>query len=96
MGLPSAMSYGLLGHIKWRNHQILDNIDYIVSNFFLPTSAILVSLLVRWRWNRHEAFDQAGLGNGLVGQSWLWSLRVLAPTIMSVVLIRSFFIIINV
>jgi NSS family neurotransmitter:Na+ symporter len=90
IGLPSAMSYGLLEHIKWRNHQILDNVDYIVSNVFLPTTAILISLFVGWRWNRHESLDHAGVGRGFMGQYWLWSLRVVAAILMGVVLIRSF------
>lgn len=90
LGLPSAMSYGLLEHFKWRNHQILDNVDYVVSNFFLPAGAILIALFVGWRWNRQEAIDQADFGDGCAGQLWLWSLRVVAPVLMAIVLIRSF------
>jgi NSS family neurotransmitter:Na+ symporter len=91
LGVPSAMSYGLLEHVKWRNHQILDNVDYIVSNFFLPIGAILIALFVGWRWNRRDAIEQTDLGEGTAGRLWLWSLRILAPPLMAVVLIRSFF-----
>lgn len=88
-GLPSAMSFGMLEHVKWRGHQILDNVDYIVSNYFLPTGAIMIALFVGWRWNRTEALDEADLKDGPLGRLWLWSLRIVAPTLMAVVLVRS-------
>lgn len=91
LGLPSAMSYGLLKNIKWRDHQILDNVDYVVSNFFLPTGAIMIALFVGWRWNRPDAIAQANLGDGITANLWIWSLRVGAPVLMAVVLARSFF-----
>lgn len=90
LGVPSAMSYGLLEHVKWRNHQILDNVDYIVSNFFLPAGAILIALFVGWRWGARDAVAQADLDGRGAGRLWLWSLRVVAPPLMAVVLVRSF------
>jgi NSS family neurotransmitter:Na+ symporter len=89
LGLPSAMSFGLLKHIVWRNHHILDNVDYLVSNFLLPVGAILIALFVGWRWDHTQAASQAGFGNPLIERLWFISLRFLAPALMLVVLIRS-------
>ena len=90
VGIPSALSFGVLDHVQWEGRHVLDSIDHVVSSYFLPVGAILTALFVGWRWARHEAIDQAGLGGGLGGRLWLLSLRFLAPILIGAVLVRTF------
>ena len=42
LGVPSAMSFGVLSHIRIGRYGILDAIDAGVSNFLLPVGGVLV------------------------------------------------------
>lgn len=87
IGIPSAMSFGILAHIQFGRHGILDAIDAGVSNFLLPIGGVLVALFVGWRLARTTALTEADLAGGRLGLIWLWLLRILVPaTILSILL----------
>ncbi len=89
IGLPSALSYGLLSHIRIGSHGILDAIDYGVSNFLLPTTGILTALYVGWRLERAFVLDEADFGESRIGAVWLWLVRILVPVIILGILLQS-------
>ncbi len=89
IGLPSALSYGLLSHIRIGSHGILDAIDYGVSNFLLPTTGILTALYVGWRLERAFVLDEADFGESRIGAVWLWLVRILVPVTILGILIQS-------
>lgn len=85
VGIPSAMSFGILADIQIGRHGILDAIDAGVSNFLLPISGVLVALFVGWRLKRSDALREADLTGSRLGNVWLWLLRILVPvTILSI------------
>lgn len=87
LGLPSALSYGLLSHIHIGSHGILEAIDYGVSNFLLPTTGILTALYVGWRRDRAFALGETGFNESRIGALWLWLVRILVPvTILGIIL----------
>ncbi len=88
-GLPSALSYGLLSHIRIGSYGILDAIDYGVSNFLLPTTGILTALYVGWRLERAFVLDEADFGESRIGAVWLWLVRILVPVIILGILLQS-------
>lgn len=89
LGLPSALSYGLLNHLRIGSHGILEGIDYGVSNILLPVTGILTALYVGWRLERKFVLNEAGFGEGRVGTVWLWLLRVLVPVTILGILLQS-------
>lgn len=89
LGLPSALSYGLLSHIRIGSHGILEAIDYGVSNFLLPTTGILTALYVGWRLERAFVLGEAGFGKSRIGAVWLWLVRILVPVTILGILLQS-------
>jgi len=89
LGLPSALSYGLLSHIRIGSHGILEAIDYGVSNLLLPTTGILTALYVGWRLERAFVLDEADLGESRIGVAWLWLVRILVPLTILGILLQS-------
>jgi len=88
-GIPAALSFGLLAHLTWDGRKILDSMDYIVSNLMLPVVGILTALYVGWRWARRDALAEAGFSGDRLGRVWLWLVRIVAPLLILVVLVRT-------
>ncbi|MEZ5739824.1 MAG: sodium-dependent transporter [Burkholderiaceae bacterium] len=89
LGIPSALSFGLLSGIQIGSHGILDAIDQTVSNYLLPTGGILVALFVGWRWTRSEALAEAELDDSRLGVTWLWLLRAVSPALIALILLSN-------
>jgi neurotransmitter:Na+ symporter, NSS family len=89
LGLPSAMSFGLLEHIKFGRHGILDAIDAGVSNFVLPIGGVLIALFVGWRVAKNDALNESELGGTRLGVAWYWVLRAIAPLAILAILLES-------
>ena len=89
IGVPSAMSFGVLSHIQIGRHGILDAIDAGVSNFLLPIGGILVALFVGWRVRQAVSLHEADLADSRLGMVWLWLLRVLVPVTILAILLQS-------
>lgn len=89
IGLPSALSFGVLSHVRIGTHGILDAIDYGVSNFLLPTIGVLTALYVGWRLERAFVLNEADFGESRIGAVWLWLVRTLVPLIILGILLQS-------
>jgi NSS family neurotransmitter:Na+ symporter len=89
LGVPSALSYGLLDGITLLGLPVLDAIDQGISNFVLPIGGLLVAGLVGWRMARAHALADADLAGSRLGPAWLWAVRVLAPAMIVIILVRS-------
>lgn len=89
LGLPSALGHGAVPWLTRAGKPILDLIDQSLSNFVLPVSGLLIAILVGWRMERRRALADADLWDNALGKTWLWLIRVLAPVMIAVILIRS-------
>ncbi len=89
LGLPSALGFGLLAHIRIGGYGILDAVDAAVSNLLLPAGGLAIALFVGWRIERAVALREADLGGTRAGAVWLWLLRVAVPTAIALILLRS-------
>mgnify|MGYP003674330542 CR=1 FL=1 len=88
-GLPSAMSFGVLAHIRIGRYGILDAVDAGVSNFLLPLGGILIALFVGYRLSRDIALAESDLGQTRLGNIWRWLLRTLVPLAIAAILLQS-------
>ena len=79
LGIPSALSFGVLGHITLGGASIFDTVDTAVSNYLLPVGGILVCLYAGWHLGGVEARRAAGFDRNILGLVWLWLIRVVAP-----------------
>ncbi len=79
LGIPSALSFGLLSDIRFLDMGIFDLVDGLVSNYLLPLGGILVCAYAGWHLTGRDARAAAGLDGTAMGTVWLWLLRVVAP-----------------
>lgn len=89
LGLPSAMSFGVLAHVRIGRHGILDAVDAATSNFLLPTGGVLIALFVGYRLTRDIALAESDLGHTRLGYIWLWLVRTVAPLAIALILLQS-------
>ena len=89
IGLPSAMSFGVLSHIRIGPYGILDAVDAAVSSYLLPVGGILIAVFVGWRVRRAETLREADFADDATGRGWLWLVRTVVPAAVFVVLLRN-------
>lgn len=89
LGIPSALSFGLLSGVRIGGHGLLDFIDQTVSNYLLPLAGMLACLYVGWRWPRADALAASGLRAPMLQRTWLWLLRTVAPAMILLILFNS-------
>mgnify|MGYP003668781549 CR=1 FL=1 len=89
LGLPSALSYGVLQDVRVGERQILDMIDAGVSNFVLPATGILVAVFLGWRLERSVSLGDADMTDGFIGRAWLWLLKFVVPLTIVAILLES-------
>ena len=87
-GIPSALSYGLLSDWQLVGLPLLDAADLVGSNFLLPAAGLLVAMSIGWRLTGRDAVREAGL-TGLLGQLWLWSIKIVVPGAIILMLWRA-------
>ncbi|MGP4081956.1 sodium-dependent transporter [Pseudalkalibacillus sp. R45] len=90
VGVPSALSYGILGNITLFDKIIFDLMDYLVSNIMLPLGALLISIFVPWKMKREvlvaELTDGSHTGKRLLAL-WLLVLKYFVPLVIIIVFI---------
>lgn len=89
LGLPSALSFGVLGGTTILSMPLLDFVDHVASNLLLPVAGLLTAVFVGWIWHRAEAAESADL-RGLPAVLWIWLMRLVVPVTILVVLLASF------
>lgn len=88
LGLPAALSYGVLSHVRVGSLGILEAMDYGVSNILLPIIGIATALYVGWRLERAFVLAEADFGETRAGLVWLWLIRVLVPAAIVAILLH--------
>ncbi|WP_018921814.1 sodium-dependent transporter [Salsuginibacillus kocurii] len=88
MGIPSALSFGILSDWLIFGDIFFNQMDYLVSNILLPLGALLISLFVPWKISksvlRDELLQGSNLGSGFFS-TWLFMLRFVTPLAIIIV-----------
>jgi NSS family neurotransmitter:Na+ symporter len=82
VGLPSALSYGVLHATIVMGAPILDATDQLVSNLMLPIAGLAVAVFFGWVVPRKVALTLAELEEGPLWRTLRWILRYPAPTLI--------------
>lgn len=89
LGVPSALSYGVLGAVKISGRPLLDAMDHAVSSYFLPLGGVTIALFVGWVVGRKKVVALADLELPFFGVAWSWLLRFVVPAMIILILLRS-------
>ncbi|MDR4935769.1 sodium-dependent transporter [Rossellomorea marisflavi] len=91
-GIPSALSFGVLGDIKIAGLNFFDFADNITSNFGLPIGALLISIFIGYRLQKEDVWDEVRLGSSIsrgVFNAWMLLIRIIVPVAILLILITN-------
>ncbi|WP_203362534.1 sodium-dependent transporter [Bacillus sp. REN10] len=88
VGIPSALSFGVLSEITIFNKSIFDAADFLVSNILMPLGAFLIAIFIPLKMDKQLLIDELSKGAGNVKgwfALWLLLLRFVVPIIIIIV-----------
>lgn len=88
IGIPSALSYGVLSHFKIFDKTIFDLSDFLVSNVLLPIGALLIALFVSLKIPRKQLMDEFTSGTTHAKKFftvWLLLIKYVVPVAIIIV-----------
>ncbi|MFT4414022.1 sodium-dependent transporter [Fredinandcohnia humi] len=92
LGVPSALSFGVLSDVTLFNKSIFDFADFLVSNVLLPIGALFISIFVSYKIPRNELLKELRLGSNLhipLFQTWFVLIRYIVPVVIVIVFLDS-------
>ena len=93
IGIPSALSEGVLNDVQFFAGTIFDNVDFLVSNILLPAGALFSSIFVGYILDRRITMEQLNAkkdnGSYTAFKIWIFLLRFILPAIILFVFIMN-------
>ncbi|TDM03921.1 sodium-dependent transporter [Macrococcus carouselicus] len=88
VGIPAALSFGVLADTKFLAGTFFDNTDYLVSNILLPIGALAFSLFTGYVLDKRIAEDEMVIDGKYRGLFKVWTalLRYVIPLVIIVVM----------
>lgn len=88
VGIPSALSYGVLSHITIFGKSIFDAADFLVSNILMPLGALLIAIFVPLKISKKDLLNELKQGSSIsrkVFICWYLLLKYVSPIVIIVV-----------
>lgn len=92
IGIPSALSFGILSNFLIFGKTIFDLADFLVSNIALPLGGLFISIFVGYRMPRKMVKKELELGTsglGFLFDVWYVAIRYLVPIAIIFVFLNS-------
>ena len=93
LGIPSALSFGVLGEVTILNYSVFDFICMITDNILLPLGGVTMCYYVGWKWNPEllvEEIERDGIPFRLK-KMWILCIRYLTPILVGIVTLSGFY-----
>jgi len=92
IGVPCSLGQGVWSHIKIiGGRDILDSLDFVASNIFLPLGGFLMLIFIGWFWGTDKAIkagnEGAAKGSITLGSGYAFLVKYVAPIALIVVFI---------
>ncbi|MGE8036666.1 sodium-dependent transporter [Lysinibacillus sp. NPDC093692] len=91
VGIPSALSYGVLSDVTLFGKTIFDLADYSVSNILMPLGVLLVAIFVPFKMKKGVLMNELGVSKNKgykLFVLWLFLLRYIAPIAIIIVFLN--------
>lgn len=90
IGIPSSLGFGVLAEVTIIGDRgVLDSMDFLASYIFLPLGGMIIALFIGWGWKKADALEASNFGDTVLGNIWLWIVRVFAPFAIFMVFLYS-------
>lgn len=90
VGIPSALSYGVMSDFTIMGKNFFDFADYLTSSILMPIGALLISLFAGFHYSKKVSQHELQ-SSSLFFAIWLTIVRYVAPVAIIIILIRSAF-----
>ncbi|NZA26014.1 sodium-dependent transporter [Luteimonas sp. SJ-92] len=89
LGLLSVLSLNLWSGVRILNRDIMSFIEFIANDLMLPLGGLLIALFAGWALNRTILREQLSDMPEALFTAWRWLMRVVAPALVLIVLVRA-------
>ncbi|MFS0688316.1 sodium-dependent transporter [Sporosarcina sp. 179-K 8C2 HS] len=89
VGIPSALSFGVLSDVKLPGGTFFDFADILTSRIGLPIGALLISIFAGHVLSTADTDDELRMNSGL-SKAWKFIVRFIAPLAIIIIFIASF------
>lgn len=76
LGVPSALSMGLLDDLIIFRWNFFDLVDHLSANYLLPVGGFFISIFVGWGWGIKDATTEAKRGNRNFSVARMWNVLI--------------------
>ena len=90
LGIPSALSFGLLSDITLLDKSIFDFVDYVTNSIAMPIGALLIALFAGYHYSRKISQEELQTSPFLF-TVWYTIVRYIAPIAIIIIFIRGVF-----
>ena len=90
VGIPSALSFGILSDVQIFNRSIFDFVDYVTSAILMPIGALLTSIFAGYHYSK-KISQQEMQASPVVYHIWRFIVRYLAPICIVAIFINKVF-----
>ncbi|WP_274307819.1 sodium-dependent transporter [Solibacillus daqui] len=90
VGIPSALSFGLLSDISILNRSIFDFVDYVTSAILMPIGALLTSIFAGYHYSKKISREEMQT-LPVVYNIWYFIVRYLAPLSIIAIFVNKVF-----
>ncbi|KAB7706576.1 hypothetical protein F9802_10275 [Bacillus aerolatus] len=88
VGVPSALSFGVLSDVTIFNKSIFDAADFLVSNMLMPLGALLIAIFVPMKISKQRLIEEISEGSSIgkkIFAAWFLLIKYFAPVIIVIV-----------
>lgn len=92
VGVPSALSFGMLKDVVILNYSVFDFIGMITDNIILPIGGLLMCFFIGWRFDINKIADEIAIGgSGFKSRKiWINCIKYVVPILLVIVTITGF------
>ncbi|MCT2538256.1 sodium-dependent transporter [Aquibacillus koreensis] len=90
LGVFVSLGFGIWsGVTPIGDRNILDSMDYIASNIFLPIGGLVMAIFIGWYFTKEEAFEATDLTTSPLRNVWLVLVRYIAPILIAIIFLNA-------
>ena len=89
LGVPSSLGMGPLSGVTFFGKDILDSMDFLASNIFLPLGGLIIALFIGWGWKKADALSASDFGDTTLGNAWIFIMKFFAPVVIFIIFLAS-------
>lgn len=90
VGIPSALSFGILSDVSIFDRSIFDFVDYVTSAILMPIGALLTSIFAGYHYSKKISREEIQ-ASPILYNVWLFIVRYLAPISIVAIFINKVF-----